>query len=155
MRSKRSESKRQMGKKVGLVAVLALIVAATLLTLVLAFRAYHMPRGLSGGILVTFDVQDETMKVWITNQKTIEDVFAAFEGRSNATIPNGKLVRGSAYGNPWSWHLDPEDIEMAELTIEIYDGLPSEVERDLDYWLNTVNRFAPWSARMVQIQDLR
>lgn len=95
------------------------------------------------------------IRVWITNAKTIEDVFAAHQGRSRATIPNGKLVRGRAYGNTWSWHLDPEDIVMSEMTVEIYDGLPSHVEADLDYWIDKVKRFAPWNAKIVSIEDLR
>ncbi len=136
---------------IALIVVWALVLTAVLLAA--ANRETFTP--LHGGILVTFAVQGETMKVWITNQQTIDDVFAVYEGRSSATIPNGKLVRGSAYGNPWSWHLDPEDIEMASMTIELLDGLPSHVEENLDYWIDTVGRFAPWRANIVGIQDWR
>ncbi len=111
---------------------------------------------LNGGILATFDVQGETYSVFITNEDTIEDVFALQEGESSANIPSGRLLAGSVwYNEPWSWHIDSEDIHMAEITIEVCDGLPSHVEDSLDYWLNTVGRFCPWSAELIEVQDYR
>ena len=111
---------------------------------------------LSGGILVTFDVGGESYSVFITNEETIEDVFAVRHGESNATIPSGRLVRGSVdYNEPWSWHVNSEDIVMSELTIELCDGLPSHVEADVDYWVDTVERFCPWSAKIAEIRDFR
>jgi hypothetical protein len=111
---------------------------------------------LSGGILVTFDVVGEQYSIFITNNQTIEDVFAVKRGESQATIPNGLLVEGAVfYNEPWSWHIDSEDIQMAEMTIELYDGLPSFVESDLEYWLETVHRYAPWSATIETIEDFR
>ena len=111
---------------------------------------------LSGGILVTFDVVGETYNIFVTNRQTIDEVYAVQQGRSKANIPNGRLVRGKvSYNEPWSWHIDPEDIEMVEMTIELSDGTPSQVEKDLDYWLGTVKRFSPWSAKLVKIEDFR
>jgi hypothetical protein len=111
---------------------------------------------LSGGILVTFDVVGEKYSVFIINQETISNVFAVKEGKSQATIPNGLLVRGgTSYNAPWSWHIDPEDIHMADMTIELSDGTPSQVEDNLEYWLNTVKRFSPWSAKITNIEDFR
>jgi len=111
---------------------------------------------LSVGVLVTFDVLGESYKVFITNEDTIEQVFAVQRGDSQATIPSGRLVEGTVfYNEPWSWHIDSEDIHMAEFTIELCDGLPSHVEAALDYWLNTVKRFCPWHAEIVQIEDFR
>lgn len=109
---------------------------------------------LEGGILVTFDVQGERYKIFITNEETIDQVYALQAGESNASIPSGKLLRGQvSYNKPWSWHIDSEDIEMAEFTIELCDGLPSHVEENLDYWVDTVGRFCPWSAELVSIKD--
>ena len=111
---------------------------------------------LSGGILVTFQVIDEKYSIFITNQKTIEQVFAVQRGESRATIPSGRVVRGSVpYNQPWSWHIDSELISMAEFTIELCDGKPSQVEANLDYWVDTVQYFCPWSAKLVEIKDYR
>jgi hypothetical protein len=109
---------------------------------------------LSGGILVTFDVVGETYSIFITNPNTIEQVFAVNRGESTATIPSGKLLRGAVvYNAPWNWHIDSEDIQMADFTIELCDGTPSQVEANLDYWVDTVQRFCPWSAQITKIVD--
>jgi hypothetical protein len=111
---------------------------------------------LSGGILVTFDVVGEQYSIFITNNKTIEEVFAVQRGESQATVPNGLIVKGAVfYNQPWSWHIDSEDIHMVETTIELYDGLPSFVENELEYWLESVHRYAPWSATIKAIEDFR
>ena len=64
----------------------------------------------------------------------------------------GKLVRGDGgFNQPWSWHLDPTSVRMAEISIELCDGLPSFVEGDLDYWLGTVKTYCPWSSKVMGI----
>lgn len=109
---------------------------------------------LSGGILVTFDVVGELYRIFVTNKATIEQLFAVQRGESQATIPSGRLVRGAvSYNQPWSWHIDSDDIQMAEFTIELCDGTPSQIEENLDYWIDTVQRFCPWSAKIVKIED--
>jgi hypothetical protein len=111
---------------------------------------------LSGGILATFDVEGEQYKIFVKNEVTIADILALEKGESQAKIPNGKLIGETVtYNAPWSWHIDPYDIQMAEFTIEACSGLPSHVEDDLDYWVNTLGRFCPWSAELVEIQDFR
>ncbi len=111
---------------------------------------------LSGGILVTFDVAGEEYSIFITNKAAIDQIFAVESGTSQAKIPNGLLAAGPVfYNEPWSWHIDSEDIDMAEVTAEVSDGTPSQVENNLDYWLNTVKRFSPWNAKIVSIEDFR
>ena len=116
------------------------------------------PSPLARGILATFDVVGEEFKVWVTNPETIEAILALQAGKSQATIPNGAIRRGAGQGDhnaPWSWHLDPDDIEMAEMTIELCDGAPSFVEDELDYFMDTVKRYCPWGARLIKVEDLR
>lgn len=105
----------------------------------------------------TFRVEDETFRVRITNSGTIEDIVAVWQRKSTATIPNGALLPGAGeddYNAPWSWHLDPEDIEMAEVTTEVCSAKPSEVEAHLDDWLNNVGRYCPWSADLIALRPL-
>ena len=66
----------------------------------------------------------------------------------------GTLVRGDGGVNTgYSWHLDPATIEYPDASIELCDARPSFVEEDLDYWVDTVGRFCPWSARVVGRED--
>jgi hypothetical protein len=94
----------------------------------------------------------------VTNEETIEQLFDLWEGTSSASIPNGRILRGpgqASHNQPWSWHLDPEQIEMAEVTIELCDGVPSLVEEEVDYWVDTVGYYCPWSAELIDLQDFR
>jgi hypothetical protein len=111
---------------------------------------------LEGGVLATFDVNGERFSIFVTNPQTIDQVIALSHGQSNATIPSGRVRRGRvSYNTPWSWHIDSQDITMAEVTIELCDGTPSYLEAHLDDWIATVGYFCPWSAKLVSVKDYR
>jgi hypothetical protein len=134
--------------------------AAVFIILVLGFSAGSCSSptgpGLEGGVLATFDVNGERYSIFITNPQTIDQVIALSHGQSDAKIPSGRVVKGQVfYNKPWSWHIDSQDITMAEVTIELCDGIPSYVEAHLDDWIATVGYFCPWSARLVSVKDYR
>ena len=113
---------------------------------------------LRGGIVATFEVSGEMFSVWITNPQTIQQVIALRRGRSDANIPNGRLRTGPGRANhnqPYSWHLDPEDIMMAEVTMELCDGRPSYIEENRDEFIREVGRYCPWGARLRRVDDYR
>lgn len=113
---------------------------------------------LRGGVLATFQVSGETFRAFVTNEDAIDDILALDAGLSDASIPNGALLRGpgsSGHNRPWSWHVDSEDIVMADATIELCDGRPSLVEANLDEWVDVVGRFCPWGAELVLVEDFR
>lgn len=91
----------------------------------------------------------ETFRVRIHDSDVIaeaERLLASDEQR----IITGPLRRGDGGVNdPWSWHLDPDSVEFADFTIELCDGCPHMVEDDLDYWIDTVGRYCPWSTELV------
>ena len=113
---------------------------------------------LEGGVLALFEVSGERFSAFVTNPETISEILALEAGTSEASIPNGRLIRGpgpAEYNLPWSWHMDPMEIEMAEVTIELCDGTPSIIENNLDEWLEVVGQFCPWDARLISVDDLR
>lgn len=64
---------------------------------------------------------------------------------------NGRIAAGRGDNlPPWSWHFVPGEWDLAEASIEVCDGNPELVEADLDYWINTVGRFCPWSSIVVE-----
>ncbi|MCX7607352.1 MAG: hypothetical protein N2170_08845 [Bacteroidia bacterium] len=70
-------------------------------------------------------------------------------------IPIGPLRRGDGgfnrcAGRQWGWHVLPDSVSFAEMAIELCDGLPSHVEGDISYWVDTVGRYCPWGARIVR-----
>lgn len=105
--------------------------------------------------LATFDVDGERFRIRVTNAATIEQLTALRDGRSNARIPNGRILRGpgaDGHNAPWSWHLDPEDVAMAEVTMELCDGRPSHVEANVAEYVDRIGRYCPWGATLVSLE---
>lgn len=113
---------------------------------------------LRGGVLATFAVGTEQFKVWMTNPAAINRVLALHAGGSGGSIPNGRIRRGSGqaqHNAPYSWHLDPADIEIVDLAIEVCDGRPSYVEANVGEYVDRINRYCPWGARLTSVTDYR
>ncbi len=103
----------------------------------------------SAGIVVTFEVNDgERFRVLLVEPADQAIANTLLEGGEGPDIPNGRIVRDTGVNEGWSWSLDPADFEFADLTTEVCDGEPSDVEtRAL-----TSDRYCPWSARVVEIE---
>ena len=113
---------------------------------------------LKGGIVASFEVAGEQFRAWITNPTTIQQVLALRPGQSREPFPNGRLRTGSGaadHNAPYSWHLDPDDTQMVEVTIELCDGRPSYVEQNRDAFIREVGRYCPWGATLVAVADHR
>lgn len=67
-------------------------------------------------------------------------------------IVHGELARGDGdFNAPYSWHLKPATVTFPDQTIEVCSGRPmSDVEADLDYWIDTLGIYCPWGARIVR-----
>ena len=62
---------------------------------------------------------------------------------------NGPIERGTKDYNPnWSWHFSVNEWDLVEISAEVCDGRPSFVEEELDYWVDNVGRYCPWSSRV-------
>jgi hypothetical protein len=129
--------------------------AALSITAALALVGCASPDGGSpapapaAGIVVTFEVNEgERFRVLLTepaDQAIANQLLAGAEGPD---IPNGRIVRDTGVNEGWSWSLDPADFEFADLTTEVCDGEPSDVESGA----LTSDRYCPWSARVVEIE---
>jgi hypothetical protein len=106
------------------------------------------PTAPSRGALVTFRVVDETFRVHLLDEGQIEAARQAANG-GRARIPNGRVVAGTSVNVGWSWHL--ESVEFAELTTEVCDGRPSDVEREGVSFGG--GRFCPWTASVISIDE--
>jgi hypothetical protein len=101
--------------------------------------------------VVTFQVGDEQYRVQLTDPADVAIARRLLAGDEAPRIPNGLIVRGDDGGvnTGYSWHIDPDSVEFADMTTEICDGLPSYVE---DGTL-TGDRFCPWSAEVIAISE--
>jgi hypothetical protein len=92
-------------------------------------------------------VANERFRVLLTSADQIAAARAAQAG-GQARIPNGTIVAGAQVNTGWSWHL--EDVEFADLTTEVCDGRPSDVEREGTRYGG--GRYCPWGARVTAIE---
>ena len=105
----------------------------------------------AGAVIVTFQVGSEQYRILLTDPANIDNARRLLAGEEVPPIPNGLVVRGDPGVNaPWSWHIDPDSLEFADVTTEVCDGLPSYVE---DGSL-TGDRFCPWSAEVVSVEEV-
>ena len=94
-------------------------------------------------VVVEFTVANgETFKVLLTDQEEIQIANDLIAGEDVPSIPNGRVVRETGVNEGYTWSIDPADFEFAEVTIEVCDGSPSDVEQGLV----TSDRYCPWSA---------
>ena len=108
--------------------------------------------GPSGSVVVTVRVADtETYKLFLTEPEDISVARDLLAGRPAPGIPNGRVVRdGDGRVNTgYTWHVDPADIEWADTTTEVCDGLPSDVESGAI----TSDRYCPWSAKVIAVDS--
>jgi hypothetical protein len=102
-------------------------------------------------VIVTFEVIDERYKVLLTEPADIQTARRLLNGEDVPSIPNGRVVRETGVNDGYSWSIDPNDIEFAEVTIEVCDGLPSDVE----IGVVTGDRYCPWAATVIGVEPAR
>jgi hypothetical protein len=134
----------------------ARLVALVSLVLVLAGCAVPVPDDSavpSAPAVVTFEVADQGQySIELGTDELIAHVVDLQNGGEDGRIPVGTIVRDGDGGvnAPWSWHIDPDSLEFADMTIEVCDGLPEYVE---DGTL-TSDTYCPWNAVVVDLRPL-
>jgi hypothetical protein len=101
----------------------------------------------SQGVVVTFQVVNETFRTALTHADQIQAAREAMAG-GLARIPSGRIVSGTDVNRGWSWHLD--DVAFVEAAIELCDGRPSDVEREGTGFGG--GRYCPWAAQITSIE---
>ena len=99
-------------------------------------------------VVVTFEVVDERYKVLLTEPADIDTARRLLAGEDVPSIPNGRVIRETGVNEGYGWSIDPNDIEFADVTIEVCDGLPSDVEMGIV----TGDRYCPWSAVVLGVE---
>ena len=102
------------------------------------------------GVTFVVEVSGEQFRVRVSDPARIADFEARLTSGTQGVV-NGPLVSGhGGFNQPWTWHLDPDQVATADMAIEVCDGRPSMVQADTTYWLGTVKRFCPWGAKVVK-----
>ena len=108
----------------------------------------------AGGARITLDIAGtETLTVWSENDAFIAEA-RALESTGDRRIPMfNDLVDGRDCDAQWSWHVDPTDMEWVDASIELCDAVPSGIEGDRSYWLDTVDQYCPWAASVASVVE--
>ena len=95
-------------------------------------------------------VGQETFVLRTTRPEVARLAHERFLGR-NVRFPVGPLLPGDGgFNAPWTWHLDPDRVDMTEAAIEVCDGAPSYVEAHrADY---EAVGYCPWGAAVVAVR---
>jgi hypothetical protein len=102
-------------------------------------------------VVVTMEVVDETFRVLLTHPDDVAIAWQLAAGEEAPSIPNGRIVYGDGGVNaPWTWHLDPDDFEWADITTEVCDAKPSDVELHII----TSDRYCPWLAPVLSVEPV-
>lgn len=125
----------------------SLVVLATLLIAACGAGGRASPSA-DAPVIVTFEVVDERYKVLLAEPADIDIARRLLAGEAVPSIPNGRVVRETGVNVGYSWSIDPKDIEFGDVTIEMCDGLPSDVEMGIV----TGDRYCPWSAVVLGVE---
>lgn len=110
---------------------------------------------LTGGALISFGIVEESLTTWITNGPFIDRAQELLATGGRQVPVFGTLLDGRACDPQWTWHADPQNVSFADAAIELCDGLPSHIEANKTYWLETVGSYCPWSAVVTAVDDRR
>lgn len=95
--------------------------------------------------------EQETFRIALASEALIAEAEQALaDGRDGVII--GDLAAGDGgFNSSYSWHMRPETVAFVDTAVEVCDGRPrSDVESDLNYWLNTIGNYCPWGAKVIQ-----
>lgn len=113
---------------------------------------------LKGGVVAVYDVSGERFSVFVRNSAAVQRLIRIRNGENLGQIPNGRILRGAGAANhntPHAWHLDPDDISIVDVAIEVCDGRPSYVDENIAEYVDVVGRYCPWGAKLVRVEDYR
>lgn len=64
---------------------------------------------------------------------------------------NGQLASGDGkFNSPWHWHIEDGKWNLVEKSIELCDGTPEMVEKDVKNWIQNNKRFCPWKSFVLE-----
>jgi hypothetical protein len=109
------------------------------------------PSEIGGKSFILQTANGDKFKVYATDPEAIQLLTDNYYGLNNMFVMGRLVIGNGGFNSPWSWHLDPDHVTMAEFAIELCDGTPSEVEHNLPYWLFQVETFCPWSSKVIEI----
>ncbi len=149
-------SARRRRRTLPLVLVLVLALALVLATAACGHReAPTAPAGEAVFVVLAcrgslHAPEGERFRILLRDPERIAEADELLRSGSLARDVAGGLARGDGgFNSPWSWHLVPDSVRFVEGSTEVCDGCPSFLEADLDYWIDVVGNYCPWTSEVV------
>jgi hypothetical protein len=102
-------------------------------------------------------VNQEVFVLRLVDPKSVSLARSRVSGATPQGIISGKLADTDGGFNvdpnsqkSWSWHLIPETVNFPQLSMEVCDGRPSDVENNKQHWLIDVKMYCPWQAKIIR-----
>lgn len=122
------------------------------------------PSGPEDGSVVVFAFTGwpaDTMRVLVRREATVAAARDFIAGRATANIPIGPIVRGSGVDARWPYHFVPDEVELAEVAMELCDGAPMRTPEAVDeFFLGATGdpsatraTWCPWGAYPVRVEE--
>lgn len=103
-----------------------------------------------GTFVVSVGAADERFRVRIDNALLATRARRIAAGLENQKIVSGDLARGDGgFNTGYGWHIIPGTVALIDQPIEECDGTPSEVQSDIDHWVDDIQRFCPAGSRII------
>lgn len=84
-------------------------------------------------------------------QLTIADSLLHLATNKRMLHIKGNIAAGNGgFNKNWSWHFSTNQWRFAQISEEVCDGTPQFVEDNLNYWINFLGYFCPWSATIIK-----
>ena len=92
----------------------------------------------------------EQYKIQIVDPADITTARNLLARNEDPKIPNSIVIRDDPGINVgYSWHIDPQSLEFADMTTEVCDGPPSDVENGII----TSEYYCPWAAEVAAVEE--
>jgi hypothetical protein len=103
----------------------------------------------SGGVFVV-SVSGEQFRVRIDNALLATRARRIAAGAENQKVVAGDLARGDGgFNTGYGWHITPGTVSLIDQATAECDGKPSDVQSDIDHWVDDIRRFCPAGSRIV------
>ncbi len=130
------------------------VILAVILVIVLFLVACSTGASESPEFVALYEVQVAEGERFILAVQNNEQMQLAEQRMADGVegVIHGSVARGDgSFNEPYDWHLVPESVTFPDVAMEICDGRPSsDVQADIDYWVETVKYYCPWGARIIR-----
>ncbi|MGA2628078.1 MAG: hypothetical protein ABSF63_13585 [Candidatus Bathyarchaeia archaeon] len=126
-----------------------ILLAGIVMIALVAGGSYIYLTNQTRGMYFVVDVLGERFTMLVLDQQAINDALGNLNGLNNMH-PIGVIDFGDGgFNKPWGWHYKPETVTMTEFSTEVCDAELHFVQKNLDYWVNTVKYYCPWAAKII------